>query len=191
MIEMPIDWRVASVGSAAAVVVIATTVGLANHGSARGSVGPTQASPVAIVTIDASVGETFTPLPDPSNEGFLTSSEAWAMWENGDKLPDSIEADFGTLTLLTGPEGASDTQTRESDLPVWAFQEQFCMQPVGGPGSVSESSPTGEPSSDGAESPKGVPTSPKESALLTSCTTWTFLDAKTGEHVDSFSVANP
>ena len=115
------------------------------------------ATPATVVIIDPAVGETFTPAPFPGDAGLLSADQAWQRWEHGAHLPNSIPATYGTLTLLTGPEGEPGVETKEAGTPVWGYQEDVCVGP-------------------------GAPES---------CTTWTFVDAKTGHMIDMHSVPKP
>jgi hypothetical protein len=177
---MQVDWKFAAGGSALVVALLAGMVALGHGGTDR--TGTAEANPTAVVTLDPQVGETFTPSTSlPSDDTFMSANEAWKKWEDGDDLSSSISATFGFLNLLTGPVGAPGTETRESNLPVWAFQESYCMGKIGGP-SITPTEPQSAPSSESS--------SPAETPSPAPCTTWTFLDAKTGVHVDTFSVPN-
>jgi hypothetical protein len=67
--------------------------------------------------------------------------------------------------------GEPGVQTKEGT-PVWAFQERYCMRPLNWQG--------GEAS---ALSPIA------ERGASDSCTTWSFFNAMTGQHIDTYSVS--
>jgi hypothetical protein len=89
----------------------------------------------------------------------------------------SIPAPYGLLTLLTGQPGRSDSTPLDDAVPVWAYQEQMCLD-VDGPPRLPVSDQYSA-SGDSSDSP-----SPE------TCTTWTFLDPKTGGRIISSSVPN-
>jgi hypothetical protein len=185
---MSTNWKVAAAASAlgVGVLVVLTTIG---HGLTSPGSGKTSSSAAAVVTIDSSVGETFTPGEYPVDAGYLSANAVWQKWDN-EQLPDTIPASYGSLTLLDGPPDDPQTTAKESGTPVWAFQERnYCLPRTGGAlASPSTTSPTAETQASTSATPS---TSASSGPADTSCTTWDFFDAQTGAHIDSYSVSSP
>jgi hypothetical protein len=178
----------ATAGVSVLVAALIAAVALATEHIGRDRAAPGGGAPTqsAVVTIDPVVGETFTPETFPSDAGYLSADAAWEKWSNGKPLPDSISAMYGRLTLLTGPEGEPGVEVKESGTPVWAFQEDYCIGPIGGPTADTASPGPSDSPSEQSPSSSAVP----QDAATPSCTTWTFLNAISGDQIDTYSVPN-
>lgn len=179
---MSISWKAATAGSALSVALIAgAAVSIEGFRSESSPSSDSTPLPTGIVTIDPEQGETFTPSAVPAGGRFMTADDAWAKWENGLRLSDTpaVKAQFGSLVLLTGPQGAPGTEVQQDGVPVWAFEEPGCRGTSG-----TSPDPTGPASSSTSTSEGGD----GDSVSSSPCATWTFIDAMSGEEVDSTGV---
>ena len=115
--------------------------------------------PLSAVTIDSLAGETFTPVA-PTVQGSLSASAAWQRFASrigaSSAIRNGVVATLGKLTLPVGPVGPDNSMAYTADGElVWAYSYDACAAGV----------------MDGAT---GHP-----------CVEWTFLDAATGEQIDT------
>jgi hypothetical protein len=152
-------------GTGAMTLAAGALIVLTHHQSAPAGPGVKPADQVQ-VSIDSSIGETFTPATSsgarsPLGAGTLSAQEAFSKAMGSDRLPADATVETGYLTMPLGA-GTPDKYTANHQL-VYAISWPQCgprTQPMGAP------SPA-PPNSDG-----------------TTCRAWAFVDASSGELVD-------
>ncbi len=133
-----------------------------NHATA------TRATPVsATITVDPSINETFAPPPADAAPA-MTAEQAWVKWENGvgpTNIPSDITVQLGLLTVPVGPDCGAECENGNiaQNGMVYKALNQLAY------GYSSSICPAGS------------------SLPAIQCTSWTFLDANTGEMIDGVS----
>lgn len=123
-------------GCAIAVALVAVSIAVDVHGSAR----PAQADQP--ISIDSSSGETFTPTSQPTSKvGAMTARAALNRFVERTShralktMPSGAEVQYGLLTLANGdPAGNRDTTYEYQNQPVWAYSLPNQCQPMSGAG---------------------------------------------------------
>jgi hypothetical protein len=130
--------RLVAMVTALAVAAAGTGIAVWAFSGEPRNVGPASSpEPIATVTIDPRIGETFAPAP-PSAHPSISAQEAWAQYAtlNGSKkttIPADVSVRLGLLTIpLGGPSPYPGEGYTARDELTWGYSHHSCPVVMGG-----------------------------------------------------------